>query len=73
MAQFTQLGLSGKPEKKPEGNQSQNATHNIPATNVKKPGGKKKTAMLVGSLIATSLLGVFLLESGCSKLSLIHI
>jgi len=72
MAYFTELGLSGKPEKKPDGNASQNNTQKPttqPVTQPKKPGDKKKTAMLAGSLIATSLLGVFFLESGCSKSS----
>jgi hypothetical protein len=57
MAHFTQLGLSGKPEI-PNGKTS-------PKT--KLLTGKHKTATLVGSLIATALLGVFVLESGCSK------
>jgi hypothetical protein len=57
MAHFTQLGLSGKPEI-PNGKTSPTA---------KQLTGKQKTAALVGSLLATSLLGIFLLESGCSK------
>ena len=68
MANFTELGLSGKPDKKPEGNTSSNAgPKNV--TQPKKAGDNKKTAALAGSLIATSLLGVFFLESGCSKSS----
>jgi hypothetical protein len=66
MAHFTELGLSGKPEKKPGGNTSPTTTQKA-VTQPKKPGGNKKTAALAGSLIATSLLGVFFLESGCSK------
>jgi hypothetical protein len=68
MAHFTELGLSGRPEKTTEGNTSQN-TAQKPVTQPKYAGDKKKTAVLAGSLIATSLLGVFFLESGCSKSS----
>ncbi len=69
MAHFTQLGLSGKPETKSEGKSSINASpaKQRPHFDSNKLTGRKKTAALVGSLIATSLLGVFLLESGCSK------
>jgi hypothetical protein len=69
MAHFTELGLSGKPEKKPEGNTVQKPTTQPNTTQPKKTGDKKKTAVLAGSLIATSLIGVFFLESGCSKSS----
>src|ERR1700674_1839595 len=73
MTHFTQLGLSGSPDKKPETkpqektslNQSSEAQR--PHSNPNKLTGKQKTAALIGSLIATALLGVFLLESGCSK------
>lgn len=68
MAHFTQLGLSGKPEAKQEGRASLNVSPQEQRPHhASKLSGKKKTAMLAGSLIATSLLGVFLLESGCSK------
>jgi hypothetical protein len=73
MAHFTQLGLSGSPDKKPETNPQGKAQPNGSSkaqraqSNSKKPTTKQKTAALVGSVIATSLLGVFLLESGCSK------
>ena len=65
MTHFTQLGLSGSPDKKPEPKLPQKTLN--PPPSPKKPASKQKTAALVGSLIATSLLGVFLLESGCSK------
>jgi hypothetical protein len=69
MANFTQLGLSGSPDKKPVTPQTGTPSNlpEAPRPNPKKPGDKQKTVALVGSLIATSLLGVFLLESGCSK------
>jgi hypothetical protein len=72
MTYFTQLGLSGSPDKKPETNpQVKTPTNPMPGqrphSDPKKPADKQKTVALVGSLIATSLLGVFLLESGCSK------
>jgi hypothetical protein len=59
MDHFTQLGLSGKtsPYQSPEGQR----------LHPKKLTGKQRTITLIGSLIATALLGVFLLESGCSK------
>ncbi len=67
MAHFTQLGLSGKPEAKPEVKTSLNVSSAEQRPHHAKLSGKQRTAALVGSLIATSLLGVFLLESGCSK------
>jgi hypothetical protein len=70
MANFTQLGLSGSSDKKPVTSQTVKTPRNLPEgprPGPKKPGDKQKTVALVGSLIATSLLGVFLLESGCSK------
>jgi hypothetical protein len=69
MAHFTQLGLSGKPETKSETITSPNLSPAAqrPHFDSNKLTPRKKTAALVGSLIATSLLGVFLLESGCSK------
>jgi hypothetical protein len=70
MAHFTQLGLSGSPDKKPETEPAGKTPRNTPNTqhpSAKKSSVKKKKVALVGSLIATSLLGVFLLESGCSK------
>jgi hypothetical protein len=67
MAHFTQLGLSGKPETKSEGEASLHLSSEEQHSNANKLSGKQRLAALVGSLIATSLLGVFLLESGCSK------
>lgn len=73
MAHFTQLGLSGSPDKrqeaKPQGKTLPNVSSETqrPRSNEKRPGDKRKTATLVGSLIGTALLGVFVLESGCSK------
>ena len=67
MAHFTQLGLSGKSETKPEGKISTTISSAEQRPHNAKLSGKQRTAALVGSLIATSLLGVFLLESGCSK------
>jgi hypothetical protein len=73
MAHFTQLGLSSSPDKKPETKPQGKALRNGSSeaqraqSSPKKPTTKQKTAALVGSVIATSLLGVFLLESGCSK------
>ena len=73
MTHFTQLGLSGSPDKKPETKpqgktQPNGLSETQPAqSNPKKPTAKQKTAALVGCVIVTSLLGVFLLESGCSK------
>lgn len=68
MPHFTQLGLSGNSES-PERKESRNpsSAEHRPNSNANQLSNKKKTAVLVGSLIATSLLGVFLLESGCSK------
>jgi hypothetical protein len=72
MTHFTQLGLSGSPDKKPE-TKPQGKTPPNPSDvqrqrlNEKQPTKKQRTAALVGSLIATALLGVFLFESGCSK------
>ncbi len=70
MANFTQLGLSGSSDKRPATEPLGKTPRNMPEgprPSPKKPGDKQKTVALVGSLIATSLLGVFLLESGCSK------
>jgi hypothetical protein len=73
MAHFTQLGLSGSPDKKPETNLQAKPRPNVSSegqrlhSDAKKFSGKQKTAVLVASVIATALLGVFLLESGCSK------
>jgi hypothetical protein len=72
MTHFTQLGLSGSPDKKPETKQqrkplpgSSPVKPTLPVE--KKPASKHKTAVLVGSIFATALLGVFVFESGCSK------
>jgi hypothetical protein len=73
MAHFTQLGLSGSSEQQPESKPQaktlfkQTLEGQRPQSNPKQPAGKHRTAALIGSLIATALLGVFLLESGCSK------
>jgi len=72
MTHFTQLGLSGDPYKKLETKPQVKTTPNPlqgqhPHSDPKTPTSKQKTAALVGSLVATSLLGMFLLESGCSK------
>jgi len=75
MAHFTQLGISGNPDKKPETKpqgkisptQLPQGQGQRPNSNPKKLTGKQKTAALVGSAIASLLLAVFLLESGCSK------
>jgi len=69
MAQFTQLGLSGKPEGKPEGQTSQNVARadQSPRSNKNKLS-KQTTAAFVGSVTAASLLAIFLLQAGgCSK------
>jgi hypothetical protein len=62
MAQFTQLGLSGKPE----GTTSQNSSkENFDGT---KFSGKQKTAAFVGTLMAAALAAVVLVQtSACSK------
>ena len=68
MTHFTQLGLSGNPDKKP-GTKTQTPSPKVPDShsNPKQPMTKQKTAALIGSLMATALLGVFVFESGCSK------
>jgi hypothetical protein len=68
MTYFTQLGLSGEPERKPENTgvrKTSQGQRSQPGE--KKFNGKQKTAIVICSLIATSLLGVSLLETGCSK------
>ena len=72
MAHFTQLGISGNPDKKPETKPGKTSPNQSPQpqrpnSNPKKLTDKQKTAALVGSAIMTLLLAVFLLESGCSK------
>lgn len=79
MAQFTQLNLSGEPERKSQGKpETKTSTSTSRAdqhlanqrlrSNETKLSGRQKMAALVGSGIATSLLAVFLLQtSGCSK------
>jgi hypothetical protein len=69
MAQFTQLGLSGRPERKVEVSTSPDTSRIGSNNHTKKSVQRKKTAMLAGSALAGALLGVFLLESGCSKSS----
>jgi hypothetical protein len=73
MTHFTQLGLSGSPDKKPE-TQPHGKTPSNPSEEQRQQSKenkhdtrKQKTAAFVGSLIATALLGVFVFESGCSK------
>ncbi len=61
MAHFTRLDLSATSDKKPQ--TKAQPLHSDPT----KLSSPQKTAVLVSSLIATSLLGIFLLESGCSK------
>ncbi len=69
MAHFTQLGLSGEPERKPQ-NMGVRKPTEPPRPG---PGGKKPkgtTAITICSVIAMSLLGASLLETGgCSKAS----
>jgi hypothetical protein len=70
MAQFTQLNLSGNPDRKPEAKPTRNisSTNQHPRFDAKKLSVGHKAAALVGSLMVASLLGVFLLgTSGCSK------
>jgi hypothetical protein len=73
MAHFTQLGLSANQQKqtevKPQGKTPPNVSSQglRPRPNEKQFDSKRKTAALFGWLIATALLGVFVLESGCSK------
>jgi hypothetical protein len=60
MAQFTQLNLQGKPQEKPAGK--------IPVLKQHHLSGGQKIAAFAGSLVASTLLGVFLIQtSGCSK------
>jgi hypothetical protein len=59
MAQFTQLGLSGKPEGK--------AAQNISNPREKKSSSKRTSAALAGTSLAAAMLTAFLLTSGCSK------
>ena len=67
MAHFTQLGLSGEPDRKPE-NKTIRTNSGAAPRNPRKFSGGQKTAAVICSLVATSLLGVSLLEtSGCSK------
>jgi hypothetical protein len=66
MPQFTQLNLQASAEDKVGRNVPNPGQR--PAANARKFSGTQKTIALTGSLIATALLGVFLLEtSGCSK------
>lgn len=59
MAQFTQLGLSGKAEGK--------ATQNISNPREEKSRGKRTSAALAGASLAAAVLTAFLLSSGCSR------
>lgn len=59
MAQFTQLGLSGKPEGK--------AGQNISNPREKKSSSKRTSAALAGASLLAAMLTAFLLTSGCSK------
>ena len=66
MGQFTQLNLQGKPEGQPP--RSTSAAGQRPAASHKGFTGKQKTAALLGTLLATSLVGILFLEtSGCSR------
>jgi hypothetical protein len=82
MSHFTQLGLSGEPDRKPT-NQTARTNSGAapgPGSRENQPGDRnnrsrrysqgQKTATVICSLIAASLLGISLLEtSGCSKAS----
>jgi len=61
MAQLTQLNLEGKPEKQ--------TTQNVEKRDLStRFSGKQKKAAIVGSVMITTLVGVFFLStSGCSK------
>jgi len=73
MAHFTQLVLSGSPDNKPEVKPQGKTQPDVspepqrPRSKERKPATKEKLAALAGSLIATAVLGVFVLQSGCSK------
>ncbi len=69
MSQFTQLGLSGTPERKPQGETRNTSQTNQGAKLDEQTfSGKQKAAAFMGWLMVTSLLGAALLESGgCSK------
>jgi hypothetical protein len=69
MAHFTQLGISTNQDQKPQGKTPPRVSPDVqPAhSKAKHTEGRPKIAVLIGSLIATTLLGVFVLESGCSK------
>jgi hypothetical protein len=70
MAHFTQLGLSGHQDKKPETKPQRKTVANVSSqdhrshSNANRPISKPA---VFASLIAAALLGLFLLESGCSK------
>ena len=69
MTQYTQHGVPANPEQKPQGKTLPHVSvegHRSQA-NPQKANGRPKIAALLGSLIATALLGVFVFESGCSK------
>jgi hypothetical protein len=72
MAHFTQLGLSGNPDKKPETKPQLKTLPKVSSqehrshSNANRPISKP---LVLGSMITTLLLGLFLLESGCSKAS----
>jgi hypothetical protein len=83
MSHFTQLGLSGEPDRKPTNQTARSnwgAAPGCPGSRENQPGGRnkrsphssqgQKTATVICSLIATGLVGISLLESsGCSKAS----
>ncbi len=82
MSHFTQLGLSGEPDRKPTNQTARTNRGAAPGRGLSEnqPGDRnsrsrhysqaQKTATVIGSLIATSLVGISLLESsGCSKAS----
>ncbi len=63
MAQFTQLGLSGQPNRKSEVKTATQAAKPRPHFNQ-----KQKTTAFIGTVVAGALAGIFLLQTGgCSK------
>jgi hypothetical protein len=72
MAHFTQLGLSGNPDKKPETKPQLKTLPKVSSQDHRSHSNANRfisKPMVLGLLIATALLGIFLLESGCSKAS----
>jgi hypothetical protein len=69
MAHFTQLRISTNQDQKPQGKTPPKVSPDVQPAHpkTKHTGGRQKIGVLIGSLMATTLLGVFVLESGCSK------